>query len=31
MEYNFYEAVGVGTRGGDSHGQTLLSGIDFAF
>ncbi len=31
MEYNFYETVGVGTGGGDLHGQTLLSGIDFAF
>ena len=30
-EYNFYQTAGVGTGRGDLHGQTLLTGIDFAF
>jgi hypothetical protein len=30
-EYNFYQTTGVGTGGGTLHGQTILTGVDFAF
>jgi hypothetical protein len=31
MEYNFFQSAKVGTGGGDLHGQTIHTGVDFAF
>jgi hypothetical protein len=30
-EYNNYQVKGVGTGGGALEGQTVLTGVDFAF